>query len=43
MSLRILKSLGAEEFLVAASAVFLSTLWNSSPLYTDYGDMITCA
>ena len=41
ISLRI-KRLGAEWFLVAALAIFLSSFCKTRCLYTVYGDMITC-
>ena len=41
VSLRIIKRLGAEWFLVAVLAVFLSSCCNTRCLYIDYGDMIT--
>ena len=42
ISLRIIKRLSAEWFLVAALAVFLSSFCKMRCLYTVYGDMITC-
>ena len=41
ISLRI-KRLGAEWFLVAALAIFLSSFCKTRCWYTVYGDMITC-
>ena len=42
ISLHIIKRQGTEWFLVAALAIFLSSICNAKRLYTDYGDMITC-